>query len=254
MAARVCHESHQSIEEQYRAAAMGSEIELKFQVSSQEMKTLRAARSLRPMDAETTEAEKLLSVYFDTAERRLRRKGISLRVRHNGGGRAQTIEIQTSDSPFSRGQWEHKIDGDLPDLRFVRGTPLAQLRIKKRRSALSPIFVTEVHRVTRLLNENGSRIEMAPDEGLVRAKTEPISEVELELKRGKVVDLFKLAKRIGSLVPAKLAFKSKSERGYDLLAGATGPSRPADEINLKSGMSTGESISDYWKIHIAARG
>lgn len=73
---------------------MGSEIELKFQVSSQEMKSLRAARSLRPMDAALTEGEKLLSVYFDTAERRLRRKGISLRVRHNGDGRVQTIKTQ----------------------------------------------------------------------------------------------------------------------------------------------------------------
>jgi triphosphatase len=77
---------------------MGSEIELKFQVSSQEMGSLRAARSL--------------SVYFDTAGRRLRRKGISLRVRHDGGGRIQTIKTKTSGIPFSRGQWEHKIDGD----------------------------------------------------------------------------------------------------------------------------------------------
>jgi inorganic triphosphatase YgiF len=223
---------------------MGNETELKFQVSPQEMKSLSAARSLRPMDAETTEVQKLLSVYFDTAERRLRRKGISLRVRHNGGGRVQTIKTQTSGSPFSRGQWEHKIDGDQPDLRFIRGTPLAQLRTKKLRSALSPIFVTQICRVTRLLNEDGSRIEMALDEGSVRAgrKTELISEVELELKRGKVLDLFKLAKRIGSLVPAKLAFKSKSERGYDLLADATGPSRVTDEVNLESGMSTGKAF------------
>ena len=126
---------------------MGSEIELKFQVSSQEMGSLRAARSL--------------SVYFDTAGRRLRRKGISLRVRHNGDGRVQTIKTQTSGIPFSRGQWEHKIDSDRPDLRFMRGTPLAQLRTKKLRSALSPIFVTQICRVTRLINEDGSRIEMA---------------------------------------------------------------------------------------------
>jgi triphosphatase len=223
---------------------MGSEIELKFQVSSQEMKSLRAARSLRPTNAAATEGEKLLSVYFDTTEGRLRRKGISLRVRHNGDGRVQTIKTQTSGIPFSRGQWEHKIEGDQPDLRFIRGTPLAQLRTKKLRSALSPIFVTQICRATRLLDEDGSRIEMALDEGLVRAgrKTERIREVELELKRGKVLDLFKLAKRIGSVVPAKLAFKSKSERGYDLLADATGAARVADEINLKSGTSTGKAF------------
>jgi len=223
---------------------MGSEIELKLQVSSQAMKSLRATNSLRPMDAETTKAEKLLSVYFDTVDRRLRRKRISLRVRHNGNERVQAIKTQTSGIPFSRGQWEHKIDCDQPDLRFIRGTPLAQLQTKKLRSALAPIFATQIFRVTRLLNENGSRIEMALDEGLVRVgrKTELISEVELELKRGKVLDLFKLAKRIGSLVPAKLAFKSKSERGYDLLADAAGPSRVADEINLKPGMSTGKAF------------
>src|SRR6202034_1534396 len=100
---------------------MGSEIELKFQVSPQEMKRLSAARSLRPIGAKTTEAEKLLSVYFDTVDRRLRRKGISLRVRHNGDERVQTIKTQTSGIPFSRGQWEHKIEGDQPDLRFIRG-------------------------------------------------------------------------------------------------------------------------------------
>jgi triphosphatase len=80
------------------------------------------------------------------------------------------------------------------------------------------------------------------DEGLVRAgrKTGLISEVELE--RGKILDLFKLAKRIGSLVPAELAFKSNSERGYDPLADATGLSRVTDEINLKSGMSIGKAF------------
>ena len=129
-------------------------------------------------------------------------------------------------------------------MRFIRGTPLAHLRTEKLRSALSPIFATKIRRVTRLLNVNGSRIEMALDEGSVRAgrKTELISEVELELKRGKVLDLFKLAKRIGSLTPAKLAFKSKSERGYELLADATVPARVAGEINLKSGMSTGKAF------------
>ncbi|MGA2999262.1 CHAD domain-containing protein [Bradyrhizobium sp.] len=223
---------------------MGSEIELKFQVSPQEMKRLSAARSLRPIGAKPTEAEKSLSVYFDTVDRRLGSKGISLRVRHKADERVQTIKTQTSGIPFSRGQWEHKIDGDQPDFRFMRGTPLAQLRTKKLRSALSPIFATQICRVTRPLNEDGSRIEMALDEGLVRAgrKTEPISEFELELKRGKVLDLFKLAKRIGSLVPAKLAFKSKSERGFDLLADAAVPSRVANEINLKPGMSTGKAF------------
>jgi inorganic triphosphatase YgiF len=223
---------------------MGSETELKFQVSPQDLKTLRVVHQLRPLDDEPKKSEKLLSVYFDTAECRLRRKGISLRVRHIGDYRLQTIKTQTSGIPFSRGEWEHRIDSDVPDLRLARGAPLAPLRNKNLSSKLVPLFATHVHRVTRSLREGGSRIEMALDQGVVRAgrKAQPISEVELELKRGKVADLFKLAKVIEGLVPAKLAFKSKSERGYDLVAGATGRSSPAEEIKLEAGMSAGKAF------------
>lgn len=223
---------------------MGSETELKFNISPEDLKRLRVVRSFRPLDDEPKKSEKLWSVYFDTAECRLKRKGISLRVRHVGGERLQTIKTQTSGVPFSRGQWEHKIDSDVPDLRFARGTPLAPLVTKKLTSTLVPVFATQVHRVTRSLREGGSRIEMALDQGVVRAgrKVQPISEVELELKRGKVADLFKLAKVIEGLVPATLAFKSKSERGYDLFAGAIDSSSLAQEITVESGMSTGKAF------------
>jgi triphosphatase len=79
---------------------------------------------------------------------------------------------------------EHKVDGNEPDLRFARGTPLAPLLTRKLRSALSPIFATHVHRVTRSLRQGGSRIEMVLDHGQIRAgrKVLPISEVELELR------------------------------------------------------------------------
>jgi triphosphatase len=223
---------------------MGNEIELKFQVSPQELRRLGTARSLRSMGGEPTKAEQLLSVYFDTTEGRLRNKGISLRVRHTGHERMQTIKAQTSGIPFSRGEWEHKVDGNEPDLRFARGTPLAPLLTRKLRSALSPIFATHVHRVTRSLRQGGSRIEMVLDHGQIRAgrKVLPISEVELELKRGKVADLFKLAKVIEGLVPATLAFKSKSERGYDLLEDTIGHSGPTEQIELESAMNIGRAF------------
>ena len=223
---------------------MGIETELKFQVSPQGLRKLRAARSLRSMDAERNKEEQLLSVYFDTAGGRLRKKEISLRVRHIGDERVQTIKAQASGTPFSRGEWEHKIEGDVPDLRFARGTPLAPFRNKNLSSKLVPVFATQVHRVTRSLRAGESRIEMALDQGSVRAggKVQTISEVELELKHGKVADLFKLAKVIEGLVPATLAFKSKSERGYDLLVGTTNCSSPNEEIKLKSTMSTGKAF------------
>jgi inorganic triphosphatase YgiF len=61
---------------------------------------------------------------------------------------------------------------------------------------------------------------LALDEGHVRAgqKSSPLAEVELELKSGKASDLFKAARVVAGLAPIKLALKSKSEQGYDLLA------------------------------------
>ena len=92
---------------------------------------------------------------------------------------------------------------------------------KKLRRDLKPIFATHVHRTfLPIRSRNGSRVELALDEGHVRAgqKSTPLAEVELELKKGGVTDLFKAARVIAKLVPVKLALKSKSQHGYDLIA------------------------------------
>jgi triphosphatase len=102
---------------------MGNEIELKFQVSPQELRRLGTARSLRSMGGEPTKAEQLLSVYFDTTEGRLRNKGISLRVRHTGHERMQTIKAQTSGIPFSRGEW---------NIRSMVMSPICDSRVARR--------------------------------------------------------------------------------------------------------------------------
>lgn len=47
---------------------------------------------------------------------------------------------------------------------------------------------------------------------------------------------------IAGLVPATLAFKSKSERGYDLLADENNRSGPAEDIKLRPTMSTGKAF------------
>jgi triphosphatase len=114
------------------------------------------------------------------------------RVRHNGEKFLQTVKSVGSNGTFKRGEWEHKIKGDLPDLRKTHGTPLAPLLSNKLKRRLKPIFQTRVHRITVPVRRNGSHIEVALDAGEVRAgrKSNPISELELELKRGKAGDLF----------------------------------------------------------------
>jgi inorganic triphosphatase YgiF len=76
---------------------------------------------------------------------------------------------------------------------------------------------------------------LALDEGNVRAgqKSSPLTEVELELKRGAASDLFRTARLVTGLVPVKLALKSKSERGYDLITDQPSRAFRASKIILE---------------------
>jgi inorganic triphosphatase YgiF len=203
---------------------MGIENEVKFEASTRDLRKLAAARILRRSDGELPRHKYLVSTYFDTPELLLRKNGVSLRVRRTGKKCVQTIKTANGGISLSRGEWEHKLQGDEPDLRAARGTalePLLSGKFKRElKRNLEPIFATHVQRTFLPLRSGNSRIELALDEGHVRAgqKSSPLAEVELELKKGKASDLFKAARRVAGLAPVKLALKSKSEQGYDLIA------------------------------------
>jgi inorganic triphosphatase YgiF len=68
---------------------------------------------------------------------------------------------------------------------------------------------------------NGSEIELSLDEGRVAAagRSLPVHEIELELRRGKPPQLFRLARQLARHGRATLAVRSKADRGYELLTG-----------------------------------
>jgi inorganic triphosphatase YgiF len=198
---------------------MGIESEVKFEASARDLRKLAAARILRRGDGELPRHKYLVSTYFDTPKLLLRKNGVSLRVRQAGKKRVQTIKTVNGGASLGRGEWEHKLQGDEPDLRAARGTALEPLLSGKLKRDLEPIFATHVQRTFLPLRSGNSRIEVALDEGHVRAgqKSYPLTEVELELKKGTASDLFRAARRVAGLAPVKLALKSKSEHGYDLI-------------------------------------
>jgi inorganic triphosphatase YgiF len=220
---------------------MRKEIELKFEVTPRDLRKLRAARVLH---RKPPKEENLLSVYFDTPKHKLARNGVSLRVRHNGAKRLQTIKSGGSNGSFRRGEWEQVIKGDVPNLRKARDTALEPILTKKLKRRLKPVFETHVHRTSVPVRKNGTRIEVALDEGQVRAgrRSAPISELELELKRGEPGDIFKLAHEMGKLAPATLSLKSKSERGYDLIENKPAKAVGAEKIRVRRGMSTTDAF------------
>jgi triphosphatase len=223
---------------------MGQEIELKLEVPTGAIEHLKRLRGLRG-HARARETD-LVSVYFDTAKHKLRRAGMSLRVRHIGDKRVQTVKANGAGVAglFNRNEWEKRIAGDTPDLRAVRRTALGEVMTDKVARALKPVFETRVHRTVVPLHNGASRIELTFDQGEVRfaGKSAPISEVELELKRGRPADLFAVARQFADKVPARFAVRSKSDRGYDLVDDAPIQAVRAQDIRLDPAMPAGAAF------------
>ena len=165
---------------------------------------------------------KLTSVYFDTNDRRLRENGLSLRVRHAGTKRLQTIKVDGPRSHLvSRGEWEHEIEGDKPDLGHVKKTPLAPLAGKKLASKLRPVFETRVTRTTVPIRVADAMVELAIDRGqMVSGKrSSPISEIEIELKDGDPKALVAVAKKLAKALPTAAWTAEQSRAGLCLSGG-----------------------------------
>jgi len=232
------------LEHQELLRLMGKEVELKLEVPSRAIGRLKRLRT-RHRDGRAQEKD-LVSVYFDTAKHKLRKHGMSLRVRHIGDKRVQTIKAnrQSAAGLFSRSEWEKRIDRDTPDLSATHNTALDGLMSEKLAHALKPVFETQVHRTVLPLNAGASRIELTLDQGQVRLgrKSAPISEVELELKRGRPADLFAVARKLAEKVPARFAVRSKADRGYALVGGEPVAAVHAPEIKLDPKMTTGAAF------------
>jgi len=210
------------------------EVELKLEVSVEGLRQLERSRLLRGKHLSRDRA-KLVSVYFDTRKFKLRKKGISLRVRHMNGQHLQGIKCDESGNgtTLSRNEWETEVNGKDLDLEATRGTALEPLLSRKIRRDLRPIFETRVRRTAYPIRYEDSDIELSFDEGRVEAgrRSSRLYEVELELKHGQLPALFRLAHQLAKHVPAALSFKSKADRGYQLLTGDA--SRPVKAFRVK---------------------
>jgi triphosphatase len=218
------------------------EVELKLRVSPEDMAVLRAHPSFSGFLSEPV-SEQLVSVYFDSDKLLLRDHGLTLRVRHNGEKRIQTIK-SARHGVFERSEWEHDIEGDQPNLALAADTALGPILTYDIRDTLKPIFETRIERTSYRLNGGGNDIALAFDKGhiVTTDASYAVCEIELELVRGAPTELFKMARAIGELVPSQLDVKSKSERGYDLVEKSPATEN-AYEPELSAGTSAGRAFT-----------
>ncbi len=161
------------------------------------------------------------SVYFDTSDRDLAQRGLSLRIRQCGNERVQTVKSgDGSAGSFTREEWERPVADDIP----VLDDPEIQTPPAATSERLRPVFEVHVKRHRWNVTEGDATIEVALDIGKVVAadREARLCEIELEKKTGSPTALFGLARKVNLITPAHIAVLSKAERGYRLLGPAPG--------------------------------
>ncbi|MDB5719511.1 MAG: hypothetical protein JWP15_129 [Alphaproteobacteria bacterium] len=221
------------------------EVELKLEVDPGDADACRALDVLgdpkrRPVDQVTS--------YFDTPSGHLRKAGFSLRVRRRGRAYWQTVKHRGGEAGgfSSRAEWEKALTGPELDFVALAATPVGALLSRRdMKKRLTKVSETRVHRTTWLVATGSSSVEVILDEGEVvsGARQEPISELELELKRGNQGDLFALATQIGRHVAVRMGVNSKSERGFRLLEGHERRARKAQRVRLDEDMEVAQAFA-----------
>ena len=184
------------------------ETELKLAARPEDLETLRttpaiAARSTGPATTRTLE-----STYYDTGDRRLAGRRVTLRVRKTGDGFVQTVKSAPEDDGLGRGEWECAVTGPAPDLTLIVDTAALELLGPLSESDLCPVFTSVIERTTVevVVGEGAGTtlIEIAFDRGEVRlpdGAATPVSEIELELKSGSPAALFDLGLELAKAAP-----------------------------------------------------
>src|SRR5262249_10638009 len=224
---------------QETASTTPKELEENLEVDPKSLPALNKVPLLRTSKAVAIPAAEV-TVYYDTNKQKLRKKGVMLRVRRKGGRYIQTIKAASNTGLFERDEWETEIAGKEPDLSQANGTALEPLLTHRLRRRLKPFFETRVRRTLNPVVYGSRAIALSVDRGTLGTVSQslPLCEIELELDRGTVTELFDVARQLVRALPARLALKSKSERGYEAIDGKLETPVKAAPIDLPAGANT----------------
>ncbi|QDJ13262.1 hypothetical protein CEP45_05080 [Mergibacter septicus] len=163
--------------------------------------------------------------YYDTHDHLFSQLRSGLRVRKENQQFIMTLKTagSTAGGLHIRPEYNVHLATAEPDLTLLQ--QFAELQLPRPLSVLQtelqPIFRTDFSRHSWLLElENGSKIEVALDQGIISAKQQQIEikEIEFELQQGCINDLLTFIQHLPLIDGIRLSAISKAERGY-LLAG-----------------------------------
>ncbi|WP_372657836.1 CHAD domain-containing protein [Hydrogenophaga sp.] len=228
---------------------MSQETELKLSLHPADVRRLLAHPVLA---AQPSVRARLRNTYFDTPALALMQQRMAVRERRVG--RRTLLTVKTAGSSVGglsqRGEWEAPTRPGAFDFEALVDQPDLARTLTGLAWQLVPVFRTDFTRRTWLLAHAGSLIEVALDQGAITtgaapgARSEPILELELELKHGHADALLDLAHTLalGPHGQAKqglrlhAADRSKAERGYALFQGQGPQARKAAPLLLGADM------------------
>jgi len=167
----------------------------------------------------------LRNTYYDTPALELAAARIALRVRQQGERYIQTLKTrgQSVNGLHQRGEWEWELDSERLDPSLLTAEIWPEALPPAEQLTLVPVFTTDFRRRLWLIRFEGADIEVAQDQGEVVCSgaegarlSDPISELELELKAGPADALFSLARTLGQQIELRPSDISKAQRGYRL--------------------------------------
>lgn len=218
---------------------MANEVELKLELEPETVGSVAKQAMFRHSEPHT---ERLVSVYYDTAGGKLRKKGVTLRVRETPDGYVQTVKsIGSSVGMFDRYEWEWPVDGPRPDSTKLSDTPVADIEPRK----LRPIIRSTVDRTSWKVGDGEGELQFALDSGELKARGREVSvrEIEIELNGVDPAKAFDAARRIARNVPVRLGVLSKADRGFALAENRLGQAVKAAAVLVTSEMTAAEGFA-----------
>ncbi|CAO3422718.1 CYTH and CHAD domain-containing protein [Azospirillum endophyticum] len=217
------------------------EVELKLHAAPADLARVATLPGLVALADGPATTRRLRTAYFETPDFKLAANGVALRVRQEGDRFVQTLKTVNSASPGDsaavsvRREWDWVVGGEAVDVGVLNDPSVAGLVPATALDALECLFITDFRRTTLLVRPDPlTAVEVAVDDGGIYAggKSLPLSEVELELKAGKVASLFDLALTLQAAVPMRIGTESKAEAGLRLVTGKAPRPVEAEPLGL----------------------
>lgn len=221
---------------------MSREIELKLELDPDNLPLIRQDPLFAHSESYSADQ---VTLYYDTPETKLKKHGLTLRVRSAGGRFIQTVKpITDSVGLIAREEIECEVRSLKPNLAVLSGHPIRALLSNGEAKRLKPLIRYDVNRTSCRTERRGGSMQLDLDHGSVTAggRREEFAELEFELIDGEPASLIMAARHLSDHVPVRLAVLTKAERGFMLLAGSLGRLAKPGSVHVAAGMSVAEAF------------